>query len=84
MERGKNLKCPYRARHEYDAEGLCVHCYAARPEEDTETTAPHAVTPSIWGWANMYAPPASPELQKAVQDLIDDLDALPGVGPKDP
>lgn len=24
------MKCPYRREHEYDAEGLCAHCYAQR------------------------------------------------------
>lgn len=25
--------CPYRAQHEFDADGLCRHCFAERPEE---------------------------------------------------
>ncbi len=34
--------CPYRAEHEFDADGLCVHCFTALPEENI---LPDSLTP---------------------------------------
>lgn len=35
------MACKYRKVCEYDGDGLCVHCYARRPQE--EITAPHDI-----------------------------------------
>ena len=30
---GQVKRCPYRKEHEWDKDGLCAHCYAAKPPD---------------------------------------------------